>query len=226
MSAFQVLKPSEFEPESVIFSSLKKNTNNAGKSVFINLENNKSLLVQFPVMKAPFGFSSFTDDATGRVSYSLPLSFDRNSPEASELKDKLSVLDDLVIQNVENNSKEWLGKKYNSVVMRDALYKSIVSQPKDEQYDPTVKIKVLCKQDGNFMPNFYDSKKEKVSPEIIEKGQRVICIVRISSIWFVDNKFGVGIKLEQCLIKESDRLPAFAFREDEEEEEELIDDDY
>jgi len=132
MSSFQVLKPSEFNTDDVGFSSLKKNNNNAGKSVFINLADNKRVLMQFPAMKAPFGFSTFTDDATGKVSYSLPLSFDRNSPEASELKEKLSALDDKVIKTVETNSKDWLGKKYNAVVMRDALYKFIVSQPKEE----------------------------------------------------------------------------------------------
>lgn len=231
MSSFQVLKPSEFNPDAVGFSALKKNNNNAGKSVFINLADNKRVLMQFPVMKAPFGFSTFTDDATGKVSYSLPLSFDRNSPEATELKEKLSALDDKVIKTVETNSKEWLGKKYNAVVMRDALYKFIVSQPKDEQYDPTIKIKVMGKQDGTFIPKFYDSNRNNVSPDIIEKGQRVVCIVSISSIWFVDNRFGVGIRLEQCLIKESDKLPAFAFRDqddevEDEEEEEILDDDY
>ena len=231
MSSFQVLKPNEFNPDSVAFSALKKNANNAGKTVFMNLDKNKRIMIQFPVMKAPFGFSSFTDEASGKTSYSIPLTFDRNSPEACELREKLNALDEMVTQNVETNSKEWLGKKYNSTVIKEALYKPIVTQPKDEQYDPNIKIKVACKQDGSFIPKFYSSAREQVTPDIIEKGQRVVCIVSISGIWFVDNKFGVSTKLEQCLIKESDKLPAFAFRDEEpegevEEEDEIIDDDY
>ena len=35
----------------------------------------------------------------------------------------------------------------------------------------------------------------------IEKGQKVCTIVDINQVWFIDNKFGVSIRLHQCLLE-------------------------
>jgi len=227
MSQQQIILPTEFNPSSIMFSGLKKNTNNAGRSVFMNLENSKRLFMQLPAMKAPFGLSSFTDDASGKTSYTIPLSFDRNDDLVCNLRDKLSELDEIVAKTVESNSKEWLGKKYNMAVIKEALYKPVVKQPKDEQYDPTITIKVLCSGTGKFVPKFYNADRQEVDPNTIDKQQKLVCIVSISSVWFVDNKFGISVKLEQCLLKPSEKLNAFAFRDQgEESEEEVLDDDY
>ena len=38
-----------------------------------------------------------------------------------------------------------------------------------------------------------------------------MAIVEISSIWFVDGKFGVSLRLQQVMVEPSAKLPAFAF---------------
>jgi hypothetical protein len=50
----------------------------------------------------------------------------------------------------------------------------------------------------------------------IEKGQRIRCIIEINQIWFIDNKFGVSVRLQQCLVEPSKKLPRFAFKDVEE----------
>ena len=47
-------------------------------------------------------------------------------------------------------------------------------------------------------------------PEI-EKGQRAMAIIEFNSIWFVDSKFGVSLRLQQVMVEPSAKLPAFAF---------------
>jgi hypothetical protein len=39
-----------------------------------------------------------------------------------------------------------------------------------------------------------------------------MCIVEFNQIWFIDNKFGVSVRLSQVLCGESTRLPKFAFQ--------------
>jgi hypothetical protein len=110
-------------------------------------------------------------------------------------------------------------------VLREALYKPMVRPGKD-QYPSTMKLKIATKPDGTFVPEAYSMQKEQVSLDTIEKSQKVMAIVDLSSIWFIDNKFGVTMRLQQCLLEQSTKLPAFAFQGlDFPEEEEEVDDD-
>jgi hypothetical protein len=76
--------------------------------------------------------------------------------------------------------------------------------------------------------------RQPVSLDTIEKGQKCMAIIDLNQIWFIDNKFGVTIRLQQTLLEQSAKLPSFAFKgldipdEDEDdvdvEEEEEVDD--
>jgi hypothetical protein len=39
-----------------------------------------------------------------------------------------------------------------------------------------------------------------------------MAIVDLNQIWFIDNKFGVTVRLQQTLLEQSARLPSFAFQ--------------
>jgi hypothetical protein len=226
-----IQRSSEFSSASIGFSKLRKNKN-GGKTVYLNGGDNKKMFLQLPFMRSPFGLSMFTDESTGRTSYSLDLSFDPDNTEAMEIHDKLKELDELIVNTVAQNSKEWLGKEFNVAVLREALYKPIV-RPGKEQYPSTMKLKISTKPDGSFVPEAYSMQREQVSLDTIEKGQKVMAIVDLSSIWFIDNKFGVTIRLQQTLLEQSSKLPSFAFQgvelptdevDDEVEEDDEVDD--
>jgi hypothetical protein len=205
-----IQRSSDFSPAAVQFSKLRKNKN-GGKAVYLNAGDNKKLYIQFPFMRSPYGLSAFTDESTGRTSYSLDLSFDPDNTEAMALHDKLKELDDIIVNTVAANSKEWLGKDFNVEVLKQALYKPMV-RPGKEQYSATIKLKILTKPDGSFVPEAYSMQKQPVSLDTIEKGQKVCAIVDLNQIWFIDNKFGVTIRLQQTLIEQSAKLPSFAFQ--------------
>jgi len=215
-----IQRSSDFSPAAVQFSKLRKNKN-GGKAVYLNAGDNKKLYIQFPFMRSPYGLSAFTDESTGRTSYSLDLSFDPDNEEAMALHNKLKELDDIIVNTVAANSKEWLGKEFNVEVLKQALYKPMV-RPGKEQYPATIKLKILTKPDGSFVPEAYSMQKQPVSLDTIEKGRKVCAIVDLNQIWFIDNKFGVTIRLQQTLIEQSAKLPSFAFQgidlPDEEEE--------
>jgi len=200
----------QFEPSTVIFSALKKNKN-GGKSVVLTRGDKKKLYLQLPFMRSPFGLSAFTDESTNKTSYSLDLSFDNDNEEAQELATKLRELDEIILNTVATNSKEWLGKKYDINVIREALYKPLVRQGK-EGYADTLKLKVQTNASGEFISEVYNSNREQISMDDIERGQKCMCIVEIGQVWFIDNKFGVSVRLSQVLCGESNKLPKFAFQ--------------
>tara|TARA_B100000767_G_C19682717_1_gene500330 strand:- start:362 stop:1075 length:714 start_codon:yes stop_codon:yes gene_type:complete len=205
-----IQKFSEFNANNVSFSKLRKNKN-GGKAVYLNSSDNKKIFVQLPFMRSPYGLSVYTDETSGRTSYSLDLSFDPDNVESTQLLKAMTELDELVVNTVANNSKEWLGKNFNVAVLKEALYKPIV-RPGKEQYPSTMKLKILTKSDGSFVPEAYSMKRERVSLDTVEKGQKVVAIIDLNQIWFIDNKFGVTIRLQQVLLEQSEKLPSFAFQ--------------
>lgn len=223
--SLSIQQSTEFSASSVQFSKLRKNKN-GGKAVYLNAGDNKKLYIQFPFMRSPYGLSAFTDEGTGRTSYSLDLSFDPDNTEAMDLHEKLKELDDIIVNTVAENSKEWLGKEFNVAVLKEALYKPMV-RPGKEQYPSTIKLKILTKPDGTFVPEAYSMQKQPVTLDTIEKGQKCMAIVDLNQIWFIDNKFGVSVRVSQVLCEQSTKLPSFAFQgvtqqaAGEEEEEEV-----
>jgi len=213
--ALQIQLSTDFTPSAVNFSKLRKNKN-GGKTVYLN-NNGGQFLMQLPNMRAPFGLSSFTDEATKKTSYSLDLSFDKSESGMEEFQEKMMALDERILTTVFENAQEWLGKNYNMAVLKEALYKPIVRPGKGE-YASTIKLKVLTDmRTGEFIPEAYNSRRERVGLDTLEKGQKLISIVEFNSIWFIDNKFGVSARLKQCLFEPSKKLPSFAFQGVEEE---------
>jgi len=224
-----ITQASEFNASDVDFSKMRKNKN-GGKAVYLNKGGNNKLYVQFPKLRCPYGLSAFTDEGTGRTSYSLDLAFDPDNAEAVELRKKFEELDELIVHKVAENSVEWLGKEFNVEVLKQALYKPLVRVGKPE-YPATIKLKILTKPDGSFVPESYNMTREAIALDSIEKGAKVHTIVDINQIWFIDNKFGVTIRLSQALVEQTAKLPSFAFQGIElpepsvEEDEEILEDE-
>jgi hypothetical protein len=206
--ALQITHHKNFNIEAVGFSKLRKNKN-GGKAVYLNVSD-KKLYLQLPKLRSPYGLSTYTDESSGKTSYSLDLSLDTDNTDAMDLREKLTQLDDLIIKTVVENSKEWLGKKFNEAVCREALYKPLVRQGK-EPYPDTIKLKILANDKGEFVPEAYNTNREQVGLDTISKGSKVTCIVDMVQIWFIDNKFGVTVRLQQGLLEPSAKLPSFAF---------------
>jgi hypothetical protein len=206
--ALQITHHKNFNIAAVGFSKLRKNKN-GGTAVYLNVSD-KKLYLQLPKLRSPYGLSTYTDESSGKTSYSLDLSLDTDNTDAMDLREKLTQLDDLIIKTVVENSKEWLGKKFNETVCREALYKPLVRQGK-EPYPDTIKLKILANDKGEFVPETYNTNREQVGLDTISKGSKVTCIVDMVQIWFIDNKFGVTVRLQQALLEPSAKLPSFAF---------------
>jgi hypothetical protein len=58
----------------------------------------------------------------------------------------------------------------------------------------------------------FNMQQQQVDIQSIEKQSKVMCIVEVNQIWFIDKKFGITIKLLQVLLQPSKTLPKFAFK--------------
>ena len=202
---------SDFDASKVTFGAFRKNKNSS-KSVYITDSNKNKLYLELPYMRAPFGLSTYEDEKTKNKSYSLDLSFDKNDEVLLGLQEKFKKLDEAVVNLVAKNSVEWLGKSYNVNVLEQALFKPMVKAGKGD-YASSMKLKILMGNNGEFVPEAYNMKFERVPLDSIEKGQRVKTIIDINQIWFVDNKFGITVRLLQVLMEPSKKLPPCAFRD-------------
>jgi hypothetical protein len=203
--ALTIRKIADFDVNTLTFSAVRKN-DKGGRAVYLNSNGGQKLLFQLPQMRAPFGLSEFTDKATGRTSYSLNLSLDDE-----KVRTVFQSIDDKILEFVVANSEACLGKKYSIDIMREALFKSAIKPGKDN-YAPTLQLKVLPGRDGKgYAVEAYNSAKQPVELATLEKGQGIITIIEINQIWFVDNKFGVSIRLQQALFAPLNKLKGFSF---------------
>ena len=219
----------ELSASTVEFGNLRKNKH-GGKVIYISGPNASKLRRQFPKMRAPFGLGSFTDKDKGTASYSIDLAFD-DDPEVNQIRKILEEIDEMVVSHVAKNSKEFLGKVMSAQLIKDAmLYKPLVRPPSKEGFAHTFHIG-LVREGEKFQAEVYNTKRKQIQFEEIEKNQKLVCIVDISSIYFINGKFGVSMRLQQCLAFPTEKLQPFAFvgidevddSANEEEEEEEVD---
>lgn len=196
----------------VAFSNLTVNKNR-GKTVFINIPNLvRGNNIRMPGLMAPYGLSTYVDEKSGSVSYSLDLSL---TPEVEEI---FKTLDSKVLDAVAENSEEWLGRKYSREVLEEALYKPIVRKSKKPEYPSTIKLKIYANKDGTLAPKAFDLKKNPIKLEQLRKRQSINTLVSVPSIWFIDNKFGVSVRLIQAQFDIENNLDKCMFDGDSEEE--------
>lgn len=230
MTSTMITLPKNFTASALTCEDVKTNSL-GGKVVYLKHNEQKKLTMQTPLMSAPFGLSTYTDEKTGITKYSLDLSFKGMDADTKidTFHEKMQELDNYILTLAEKNSKEWLGKKMSREVV-EALYRPILKPAKDpEKYAPTMKLKITNTSKGEMNVEAYDTKREKVNlKQELTQGARVRCIMECSSIWFVNKQFGVSWRLVQTELHKPDKISGFSFMEesdDEEEYEEVTDEE-
>jgi hypothetical protein len=86
-------------------------------------------------------------------------------------------------------------------------------QSKKGDFAPTLKVKVpVDSKTDKITAEAYNMQQEQVDITSIEKQNRVMAIVELNQVWFIDKKFGMSVKLLQVLLMPSKTLPRFAFK--------------
>lgn len=200
---------SAFEPAQLVFSEVIK-TAKGQKQIYINDANKQKIRIQTPIMRCPFGLSTFSDANTGANSLSLDLSFGGDSPKLAEFLAKCRALDDAVIGVVEKNSVELFGKQLSRDILGE-FHRPCVRDPSDPKYAPTVRLKV------SGWSEVYDEQQQRVENEALVKGATVRAIIE-PFFWLVNKSFGVSLRISQiAIVSRPAGLDGFSFVEEDAE---------
>jgi hypothetical protein len=195
-----------FNASDITFSDVRKNAK-GGKAVYLNAAGGGKLIFQLPQLRAPFGLSEYKDEASGRVSYSLPLSLDK-----PEILEAFSKLDERVLDFIASKSEEVLGKKMSREVIAEGVYKSCVKPSSKDGYAPVLSLKVVTSyKDGSIETEAYNAKREPVPLSDLEKGQTLSAIIEINQIWRTPAGVGVTIRVHQVMFAPTNKLKPCAF---------------
>ena len=220
-----IVKASEFAPATQMIYGKPSVNKKGGKSInIINSTTKKWLTMHTPLMLTYGVMQRVNDDGT--TTYDMSLQFPRDefsNKETQELKSVLAEMEEKIIQDAFTNSRDWFGKKYNSIDVLRELWTPMLKFPKNKEDGsldttraPTMKVKlpIYKNKDGSDDPKFdlFDLHSRSIYPNdsgdtpdsLVQKGSNVCCVVTCGGIWFASGKFGVTWKLNQAMVKPQD----------------------
>lgn len=195
-----------------------KALDSGGRMVYVGYKG-RPLIIQTPVMRAPFGVTKWSSDK-GPDKYSLELSFRgmKSRRKLMAFYDKLLELDKKLVQDALDNSTQWLRKKYTTTEVFEALYAPLIKHTKDKEtgeitdkYPPTFRVGLPQNEHG-IACEVYNEQQQLVDINDIEtKGAQITAIIQCSGIWIAAPKFGCSWKVVQLRITPPSQISGFAF---------------
>jgi len=202
------------------FAEPKVNPKTSGKSVgIVSSKNKNSLKLRFP-LALTWGAQLYTDQSSGRESYSMSIQFPGDgykTPQTEKWLQNMIEMEEVVLEHVMANWKKLFNKPLISREVANALYTRSLKYSKDPQSGEfnmskslTLKVK-LGYWDNKFDCEIYSPEGKMLfsqethphsSPlELIPKASQTAVIVQCGGIWFAGGKFGVTWKLLQAVVK-------------------------
>ena len=208
-----IIKISDLSVSDIKFSDVRKNAR-GGKAVYLNHKAGGKIMLKLPALRAPFGLSTFTEEATGKVtSTSLPLSVDN-----AAVVDKLDEINKAVLDFVVEHCEEIMGKKMSRDSLTDQ-YKSPFKPATKEGYAPILNLKVISDPaTGKVKTESYNSEGVDVPLDTLEKGQNVTTLVELSQIWRTPAGFGLTFRVHQVKFSAANKIPSRALVDDDDEQ--------
>lgn len=222
-----VLLSNEFNESNVSFSEPKKNQM-GGQNVLISYNNNGRsgpLVIQTPRLRAPFGASEDQPEGGGPVKYSVNLTLN-NEGNTGKFFNLIKNLETCVKNASVEHSEKWFGKKKSLDVIEE-LNRSVIKYPKNDKYDPTIKIKLPYNEKG---PQFSLEDENKINMSFwvdgkmdlssIPKGAEMTAIIQCTGIYFIGkSQFGIGFKILKARVYAGNQLQNISIIDDDEEQE-------
>ena len=227
----QIIKIENLKIENIKLSEPRENKR-GGKAIYMNYdyedgEGHKKLRFQLPKMKAPFGISGFVpgekNSTPNEISNdALQLSASESNLDAIK---KIEEMEEMVIKHAFDNSKAIFGKKKSLDILKE-LYTTTVKHSVDEdnnvtdKYPPRIRCKMI-KNNDEYITQIFSSSKEKLHmnihnhEDILPKMSECTAIIECSSIWIVNDRFGITLRPAQMKVYKNDtNLNSYAFIDD------------
>ena len=176
----------------------------------------KNIVIQTPVVSAPFGLSEYMPDMNTDPKYSIDVSF-KGYEEDNKISTFLTIIQNIDKQMIDlavENSHKWFGKTMSREVVEE-LYRPLVKPSKQpEKYAPTLK----CKIRNVSRVEAFTKDREVYDVMNLQPGCTIKLLLGFSPVWFVNKQFGITLNVLQMEINSqpSGKLTGFAFCEDDE----------
>lgn len=219
-----VINGNEFDCNNDIRYNKPKINVKGGKNVGIrNSKSGKPLYLSTPLMMT-WGVNQKDYDNKGEYTYNMSLQFPReldplNNEKTQAFLNNLSAMEEKILTDAVDNSKEWFNKQKMSREVLDALWTPLLKYPKtedgepDKDRPPRIDIKIPY-WDNDFKCELYNLQDEKIFPsedetvdnaeliqKLVAKTQNVALLIECGGIWFANGKFGITWRLVQGLVK-------------------------
>lgn len=223
-SVHNIVTPNEFDINKITYGTVKR-LDSGAKSIGV-LYNGAPLVMQIPLMRCPFGLGKWENKDNNTVKYSIDLSFAGRDarPVLQRFYDNIVNLDEKFLNDAFENCSEWLGKKYNTKEVVEALYTTTMKYARDkvtkeitDKYPPTFKTTIPLTKEGSFACETFDNKCNPVNLLDIErkgglKGSNISAIIQCQGIWVAGAKFGCAWKIVQMQISQRPVIRGFAIK--------------
>ncbi len=220
-----IVSVDDFDLEKISFSMPDQDKNAAVKTMFVKHAGG-TISIKTPMMSTDFGISQYQENTP----FTMDLSFygadkdDERGRQIRELRNKLEKLDDLIMEEIAENSKDLLGKKYEkNKLIEMEKYRPIVKYSRDEDgnvlpYPPTMKLKIYEKRDadgngmgaftsGNGRPLLMVDSDDNVTeltnengPKLISKRSRVVVLMELVKV-SISKQTGVSVQWKLCQVR-------------------------
>jgi hypothetical protein len=244
----KVFKVSDLEIKDVTLSPIKK-TRSGRNTTYINY-NKSPLLIQLPKMFCPFGASTYQKEKLAPDQlprYTVQLSLDETNDGVKKLRVFLEKLNNMICTYASKNkevlsllqvkTKHTKGKSLDEIVeyIEDNKFSSNIRESQNEKYSDTLKLKIPNNMNKK-KPDVVVVKKNKTTVDVtfdnieteIPKLCEMVCLIQVSSIWYINGKFGYTLNLIRLkpFLKETVHSAKFLDEDDEDDEEqEVVEDD-
>ena len=212
-----VLLSTEVNADNVVINEPKSGKTSGFKSAKIryNLEGKEGrfFLQTGKKMRIPFGISNnekFGDGTRWEVQFSFQ--DEERSPSVQNFHQALDKVNNKVLQTVQENSQEFLGKEY-SLEMLMEFFKNSIKQAKDPKYAPTFRVQVPFKGDKPLF-TVYNEKEEEIEWSQVEKGSNCTAVVEATQVWMSSGtkQFGITWRLLQMQVFKTEQIKGFQIR--------------
>jgi hypothetical protein len=198
---------------------------NAAKFYDIHDENGNKVALQTPIMKCPFGLSSYIDKCKSMAtSFELNLSFSENmSTEEQQFCNNMKKLDDRILNLVAKDTKSILGKRNIIAASIRSNYSSLLKESHNyvsgekNAYPPRIKTKILFNKSeqiddkSEFITNFVfpDGANKNINyvKDNFTKHSSGMAFILMEGFWVINNRICPSVKLIQFTFDKQHKKP-------------------
>ena len=195
-----------------VIDDIKVNDFN-NRKIVISTQDDKPLRMQIPRMYMPFGISGFTPEV-GQVKWNVDYSmngFDEEGNYVKKFYDTLRQIEEKIIRAVVDQSEKIFDKIYTYDEIK-AMFNSNIKE--SSGHAPKFRVKVDTDIYDNLKATVFDANKNRLKDTVVNglySRNSGKSIVELSSVYFLNKKFGITWKLYQLMVFEPERLKGFQF---------------